>query len=215
MKILMVNKFLVRRGGVETYVTELGKMLAAADHEVQYFGMDSEGRTLGNDWGIYVPNVDLGGRQGPTRLLDVPCAVCSRENARRMSQLLEVYEPDVVHFNNLHYHLTPSVIESAAVYRAQVDHPVSLVMTMHDYHCAVPCDGCMDNSSYEVCDRCLDGRYLRCVVRGCVRGGRAKSIVAALESFYWHHSGTYRLLDRVICPSLCVKQKFDRLSDFV
>lgn len=215
MKILMVNKFLVRRGGVETYVFDLGKLLAAAGHEVQYFGMDCEGRLLGNDWGIYAPNIDLGGQQGVARLLDIPSAVCSREAAQRITHLLGAYHPDVIHFNNLHYHLTPSVIESAAAYRARVKRPVSLVMTMHDYHCIIPCDGCMNNSSYEVCDRCLDGRYLRCAMRACTRGGRAKSVVATLESAYWHRKKIYRSLGRIICPSLCMKDKFDQSPDFM
>lgn len=214
MRILMVNKFLGRRGGVETYVLGLGELLSNAGHEVQHFGMDGEERLVGNDWGIYAPDMELGGRQGAARLLDVSRTVRSRENAGLMARLLEAYRPDAVHFNNLHYHLTPSVIEAAASYRARAGRPVALVMTMHDYHCVVPCDGCMDNSSYEVCDRCLDGRYLRCAVRGCTRGGRAKSAVAAIESAYWHRRGTYRLLGRVVCPSLCMKEKFDRCPDF-
>ena len=215
MKILMVNKYLRRRGGVETYVLNLGALLKENGHEVQYFGMDGEDRLVGNDWGIYAPDMELSGHQGCSRLFDVPSTVNSRENANLISQLLEAFRPDVIHFNNVHYHLTPSVIEAAAAFRARARRPVSLVMTMHDYHLVVPCDGCMDNSSYEVCDRCLDGHYLRCALRGCTRGGRAKSVVAALESTYWHCKGTYRYLSRIVCPSLCMKRKFDRSPDFI
>ena len=64
MRVLLVNKFLERRGGVETYVIELGRVLAEAGHEVQYFGMDGPERVVGNEWGIYVPRIELGGRQG-------------------------------------------------------------------------------------------------------------------------------------------------------
>lgn len=214
MRVLLVNKFLERRGGVETYVLGLGDLLQGVGHDVQYFGMDGPNRIVGNDWGIYAPRIELRGSQGLGRAVDVARTIRSQENHDLMAELLERFQPDVVHFNNIHYHLTPSVIEAAAEYRSGADGPVFLVMTMHDYHCVVPCDGCMNNSSYEVCDSCLDGRYLRCAARGCTRGGRAKSIVAALESWYWHRRGTYRLLGRVVCPSLCMKGRFDQSPDF-
>ena len=35
----MVNKFLYPKGGAETYVFKLGKILEDHGHEVQYFGI--------------------------------------------------------------------------------------------------------------------------------------------------------------------------------
>ncbi len=48
MKILMINKFLYPNGGSETYMFRLGRALQEAGHEVQYFGMEHEGRVVGN-----------------------------------------------------------------------------------------------------------------------------------------------------------------------
>lgn len=214
MRVLMVSKFLERRGGVETYIADLGRILAEAGHDVQYFGMDGTGRTLGNRYGVYAPPVELGGRQGLGRAADVARTIDSRAAGRQMARILGEFRPDVVHFNNIHYHLTPSVIEAAAGYRASSGGRARLVMTMHDYHSVVPCDGCMDNAFYEVCDRCLDGRYLRCAIRGCTRGGRAKSAVAALEALYWARRHVYRELDAAVCPSAYMRSKFDRVADF-
>lgn len=214
MKILMVNKFLVRRGGVETYVIDLGGLLERAGHEVQYFGMDDPDRAVGNKWNMYAPRVELGGRQSAGRIKDVARMVDSTENALLMSALLHAFEPDVVHFNNIHYHLTPSVLESAFKYREATQKQVSVVMTMHDYHTIVPCDGCMNVRTYEVCDECLDGRFIRCAFRGCVRGGRAKSVVAALEAGYWASKHVYRGLDSIVCPSAFMKDQFDKIEGF-
>ncbi|MGV8082865.1 MAG: glycosyltransferase family 4 protein [Coriobacteriia bacterium] len=214
MRVLMVNKFLERRGGVETYVFALDQMLRAAGHDVQHFGMDTPGRELGNEWGIYAPAIELGGGQGTSRAKDVARTIDARENARLMTRLLDAFEPDVVHLNNIHYHLTPSVIEAADEWRRGRGGRAALVMTMHDYHSVVPCDGCMSNSSYEVCDRCLDGRYARCVLRTCTRGGRAKSLVAAMEAAHWRRRRAYQRLDLSICPSLCMQAKFERTPAF-
>lgn len=214
MRVLLVNKFLERRGGVETYVLELGRMLSEAGHEVQFFGMDGPGREVGNDWGIYSPKLELGGRQGLGRISDIARTIRSQENHDLMVGLLEKFQPDIVHFNNIHYHLTPSVLEAAAEYKASAEKPVGIVMTQHDYHLVVPCDGCLNNRTYEMCEKCLDGRYLRCARRGCVRGGRAKSAVGTLESMYWHRRGTYRHIDVCICPSAYMRDRFERVPEF-
>ena len=46
MKILMINKFLFPNGGSETYIFKLGETLEQHGHEVQYFGMEHEGRCV-------------------------------------------------------------------------------------------------------------------------------------------------------------------------
>ena len=59
MKILMVNKFLSPVGGAETYMITLGKALEKLGNEVQFFGMDSEDRQVGNNAEIYTDNIDF------------------------------------------------------------------------------------------------------------------------------------------------------------
>ena len=61
MKILMINKFLYPKGGSETYMLRLGEYLESIGHKVEYFGMDSAERTVGNRAGLYTEAVDLRG----------------------------------------------------------------------------------------------------------------------------------------------------------
>lgn len=42
MRTLILNKFLHRNGGSETYIFKLGEALEQHGHEVQYFGMEHE-----------------------------------------------------------------------------------------------------------------------------------------------------------------------------
>lgn len=63
MKILMINKFLYPNGGSETYMFELGKQLERMGHEVQYFGMEHEGRCVGNRVDAYTGSMDFHGGQ--------------------------------------------------------------------------------------------------------------------------------------------------------
>lgn len=66
MRILMINKFLYPNGGSETYIFKLGDYLKSQGHEVQYFGMEHEGRCVGNrvnaytfPWRLQIGKVDL------------------------------------------------------------------------------------------------------------------------------------------------------------
>ena len=53
MRIIEINKFLFRNGGSETYIFKLGEALEQHGHEVQYFGMEHEGRCVGNRVNAY------------------------------------------------------------------------------------------------------------------------------------------------------------------
>ena len=59
MRILMINKFLYPNGGSETYIFKLGEVLEQRDHEVQYFGMEHEGRCVGNRVNAYTSDMDF------------------------------------------------------------------------------------------------------------------------------------------------------------
>ena len=61
MKILMVNKFLYPNGGSETYIFKLGAHLQKCGHEVQYFGMGTDNRVVGNRVGAYTASMDFHG----------------------------------------------------------------------------------------------------------------------------------------------------------
>ena len=54
MRVLIINKFLYSNGGSETYIFKLGEALEQHGHEVQYFGMEHEGRCVGNRVNAYM-----------------------------------------------------------------------------------------------------------------------------------------------------------------
>lgn len=70
MRILMINKFLYPNGGSETYIFKLGDYLKNRGHEVQYFGMEHEGRCVGNAVNVYTSDMDFhgGSKAGETDL---------------------------------------------------------------------------------------------------------------------------------------------------
>ena len=59
MRVLIINKFLYPNGGSETYIFKLGEALEQHGHEVQYFGMEHEGRCVGNRVNAYLKKAIL------------------------------------------------------------------------------------------------------------------------------------------------------------
>ena len=98
MKILIINKFLMPKGGSETYIIQIGNCLEQMGHDVQYFGMDEPGRTLGNRINQYTSNMDFHTR-GFGRLAYPLRVLYSREARQKLTRVLEDFQPDAVHIS--------------------------------------------------------------------------------------------------------------------
>ena len=121
MKILIVNKFLYPNGGSETYIFEIGKQLQKMGHEVQYFGMEHEGRVVGNHAESYTSNMDFHtGKLG--KLLYPFKIIYSKEARKKIRVVLDDFKPDVVHLNNFTYQITPSILYEIRQYEKQNKH---------------------------------------------------------------------------------------------
>lgn len=207
MKILIVNKFLHPNGGSETYIFEIGRCLESMGHRVQYFGMEHQGRIVGNEAGVYTPNMDFHdkGIRGSISRLTYPFKIIhSRDAARRITRVLEDFKPDVVHFNNINFQLTPSVIEAVADYDIKHRTETKTVYTAHDSQWVCPNHMLMkpDGSRCFECEGC---RYFNCARNRCIHGSLIRSLLGAFEGLYYHHKKTYDLIDVIIAPSEFMK----------
>ena len=105
MKILMINKFLYPKGGAETYALKLGGHLEQQGHEVQYFGMDDEKRTVGNRMNAYTRNMDFHGGWNLDKVTYAVRTIYSFEARKKIRLVLEDFQPDVCHLNNFTFPL--------------------------------------------------------------------------------------------------------------
>ena len=208
MKILMVNKFLFPKGGSETYIFKLGAQLQKLGHEVQYFGMEHEGRCVSNHAEQYTKDMDFHTTSTLTKLTYPLKTVYSTEAKKKMLTVLNDFQPDIVHLNNFNYQLTPSIIYAVKSYEKKTGKRVKIVYTAHDYQLVCP-EHLMLNNNSEVCEKCLSGSYINCIKGSCIHGSRLKSIVGAAEGKLYRTLKTYKYIDCVICPSEFLKTKLD------
>lgn len=212
MKILMVNKFLYPKGGAETYVLKLGTILKNHGHQVQYFGLANQKNTVGNAADSYVSDIDFSA--GIVRNLKAPFRIIySVEARRKIRAVLDDFQPDVVHLNNIQFHLTPSIILEIHKYRTQTRRSVKIIYTAHDYQLICPSHGLFDSAG-QICEKCLDGDYTHCFRTKCLKNSRAKSLLATLYAYFWKWSSAYTYIDTIICCSDFLKSKLDTQERF-
>lgn len=208
MKILMVNKFLYPNGGSETYIFKLGEELQRRGHEVQYFGMEHEGRVVGNRAGLYTSDMDF--HTGKLRKLLYPFKIIySFEAKRKMGEVLRDMTPDVVHLNNINFQLTPSVIYAVRSYEKKTGRRVKLVYTAHDYQWVCPNHMMRIPATGKICFACRDGHFGACSKNRCIHNSWVKSLLGTVEAKLYMWRRTYGMVDIIICPSEFMKRQLD------
>ena len=208
MKILMINKFLHPNGGSETYIFRLGDSLTARGHEVQYFGMEHEGRCVGNRVNAYTSDMDFHGGSKLAKLTYPIKTIYSSEARKKLRLVLEDFQPDVCHLNNFNYQLTPSILLEIAKWRKE-GHPCRVVYTAHDLQLVCPNHMCNNPNTGENCEKCLGGHFENCALGRCIHGSLAKSAIGTLEAMLWNGCGVYKNIDVMICCSEFLKRKMD------
>lgn len=205
MKILIVNKFLYPNGGSETYIFSIGSQLQKMGHEVQYFGMEHEGRIVGNHAESYTENMSfrdnaIGRRSlsGKISKLTYPFKIIYSTDARKkIRRVLEDFCPDVVHLNNINFQITPSVIDEIKAF----DSHIRIVYTAHDPQWVCPNHMMRVPSTGELCSRCINGDVKWCTKFSCIHNSRAQSLIGTMEAEFYQRRGTYEKVDAIIAPS--------------
>lgn len=210
MKILMVNKFLYPNGGSETYIFKLGEHLISKGHEVQYFGMEHEGRCVGNCVEAYTSDMDFHGGNKLSKLTYPIKTIYSSEARKKIRLVLDEFKPDVVHLNNFNYQLTPSVILEVRKWEKQTGNKVKIIFTAHDYQLVCPNHMMNNPNTHENCEKCVGGKFLNCTKGKCIHGSTAKSAIGTMEAIYWNKiNKAYKQIDAIICCSEFMKIKMD------
>lgn len=212
MKVLMVNKFLYPKGGSETYVFKLGETLARHGHSVEYFGLQNEKNIVGNSAEAYVSDMDFSA--GIKKNLKAPFRIIySKEARKKISEVLKSFQPDVVHLNNIQFHLTPSIILEVEKYRKKTGRNTKIIYTAHDFQLICPSHGLFD-SQINVCEKCISGNYTHCLKTKCMKNSRMKSLLAMTDAYFWKCSKAYSYINAIICPSHFLKLKLDTQKRF-
>jgi len=200
MRILVVNKFWYRRGGLESVMFDEISWLEAAGHEVAHFSTAHPENEESTWSGYFAPYRELGAGTTLRAGQKIRAALnmfWNREAAQRFDSLLRDCRPDLVHIHGIHRQLSPSILGVSA------RNGVPVVQTIHDYHHLCPADVLLYPDGTP-CDprRCGVFWYGPCVAGRCVRGDLAASILSAAETSWQRVWRSYeRGVARFVTPS--------------
>lgn len=191
MKILIVNKFHYLKGGSEKYYFELAELLRERGHEIAFFSMQNEKNLKTNFKEYFVENIDLNSNN-KLKALDI---IYSKQNKEKMKQALEDFKPDIVHINNFQRQLSSSIIEAIK------EKNIPIVFTAHDVQAVCPAITMLD-SNKNICQDCKKGKYINCIKKKCVKDSSLKSVLGAIEGYYYRNKKIYtKKIDYIITPS--------------
>ncbi len=205
----MVNKFLYPNGGSETYMFKLGEYLEAKGHQVEYFGMEHEGRCVGNSVNAYTTDMDFHEGSKLSKLTYPLKTIYSKEARKKIRIVLDDFKPDVVHINNFNYQLTPSIILEVRKWEKQTKHKVKIIFTAHDYQLICPNHMMNNPATHENCEKCVGGNFFCCLKGKCIHSSIMKSAIGMAEAKFWKWKGVYKKIDTMICCSEFMKSKMD------
>jgi glycosyltransferase involved in cell wall biosynthesis len=205
MRILIANTRHYRQGGDSTYAFGLADALRGAGHDVAFFAMAGERNERDPNEDLFVSYIDfreLNKKKSVAAGLNVlGRSVFSSEAAQKFTRLVERFRPDVVHLQNIHAHLTPSIVFAAR--RAGL--PV--VWTLHDYKLMCPNSHFRIDTTGELCQACRPGHYLPSLSRKCKKGSLVASGMAAVEAYAHWARGLRRQVHSYLSPSKFLADK--------
>lgn len=197
LKILIANKYLYPRGGDCIYTLRLMKLLTEAGHAVIPFTMSHPENIETGFEKYFVPYIDFREelkKFGINSAVKVTSrSVVNKQAAALMERIILDHKPDIVHLNNIHHQLTPSILEPVTKYN------IPIVWTLHDYILTCPNHDHLRADS--VCIKCADGNNFHALINRCKKGSFGASLIAALESTYYNPEKLLNMVNKFICPS--------------
>jgi glycosyltransferase involved in cell wall biosynthesis len=194
MRILLANKFFRPGAGAETAFFATRRLLMDAGHEVIDFAMASDANLPSPYSRHFAPerSYEAGGSR-LRRVRDALASVYSPAARHAIRRLIAEHRPDVAHLHNIYHQLTLSIVDEL------VEQGVPVVLTLHDYK--IVCPGYTLYANGGRCRRCVTGHPFHAVRHRCVKGSRAASALASVETAIARARGSYRKVDAVISPS--------------
>ena len=205
MKVVLVNTRHFRGGGDVTYTFNLAELLRQNGHQVSFFAMHDERNLPDPNADLFVSPIDfreMNRHKNPASGLRVASrAIYSREARDKFRRLLARVQPDLVHLQNLHGHLTPSVIFEAKA------HGLPVVWTLHDYKLICPNTSFLNDRTQRICEACGVQAYYQPMLQRCKKGSLLASGLAALEAYVHLWSGVRAQVDVFLAPSRFLNDK--------
>lgn len=189
MKILLVHKFWSTLSGAEMYFHGVYRILKQQGHIVKIFttNMNAEGGIDPQEQSediIYGFPVNYLHGSILQRLFKLPEMIYSQKNKKSISNLLDQFQPDVVHVFGIYVIISPSILEACK------EKGIPVVMSCNDYKHI-----CTNYRLYHhghICLDCKGGKLYSAVVNNCCKHSFAFSVASSIEAYVHKMKNIYK-----------------------
>jgi len=200
MRILLVNKFNYPRGGAEKYFLFLKESLEKAGHQVAIFAMNHP-KNLVSPWKKYwVSRVSFNQGKLSDKLKTPSRIIYSQEAKKKFKQLINDFNPNIIHCHNIYHQLSPSILTVAK------EKKIPVIMHLHDYK--LICPNYRLFTKGKVCQECLQkNNYYSCLKNNCYNSV-SRSLLAYIEMTLHHKIWKIyeKNINLLIAPSEYIKK---------
>lgn len=205
MKILIVNTHHYLGGGDSTYTFQLCELLKHNNIDVFFFAMQDPKNFDDPNDDLFVNNIDFKSLNNNKTIRNAihvaKRAIFSVEAKIKFSRLLQRVKPDIIHLQNIHAHITPSIIIEAK----KNDLPV--LWTLHDYKLVCPNTHFHIDSNSQICEACTSFNYFNAVLKKCKKDSIMASLMASIESYIHAIIGIRKIPKYFLSPSNFLRKK--------
>lgn len=199
MHILLVNTRHFHGGGDSTYNFKLADLLRGKGHQVAFFAMQDERNVPDPNSDLFVSNIDFRTMNRHKSLVNgirvLTRSIYSAEARNKFARLIDRVQPDVIHLQNIHGHITPSVIFEAK------KRGLPVVWTLHDYKLICPNTHLLLDATGQICGACGMGKYYQPIFKRCKKGSLLASLMASLEAYAHRWMRVCDRVDYFLAPS--------------
>ena len=198
-KVLIVNKFYYNRGGAEVVAIAMCQALREMGYVVAVFTMDYN-ENFSDEKCYLAPHVTF------QDVFAEKVKFASRTLGgggikKAFYKALKDFNPDIVHFHNIHSYISPIVVKMAKEYGCRV------VWTLHDYKLLCPSYACLRDN--KPCELCFNDK-IHVIKKRCMKGSFIASILAYAEAKKWNKDWIQRYVDAFVCPSRFIARKMEQ-----
>jgi len=173
-------------GGEDAVVRTETQLLKDAGHDVINF----EGN-----------NDELQKASGLKSLSQIPALFWSKDAYDRLKNILQDFKPDIAHFHNIYYALTP------AVYDACQEQNVPVIQSLHNFR--MLCANGLFFRDGHICEDCVNKSAFEGIKHACYRqSSLASAAVTAVNSFHHVKKTWTQKVDMYITATDFSRQKY-------
>ena len=197
MKILEINKYNYPKGGADRHFLDVVLLLESKGHEVAVFSMNNP-KNEPSKWNQYFASYVGYNNNDSTlfqKIIGIFRIFYSFEARRKISKLLDDFQPDIVHLHNIYHQISFSIISEIK------KRNIPIIMTVHDYHLISP-------SKDEFLEQ-IGKKYWKFIFLN-KKYSFPKRLLLVLKTYFEDFCGFKKKIDLFISPSFFVAKRLEK-----